>query len=271
MIWINGEIVESASVSVLDHGFTVGDGVFETIKTISGQPFALTRHLQRLKASAEGMSLPVPDESIVTKAVSQLLSSTPYEVGRLRITWTAGSGGAGSLRAADIRPTLVLSHDPASTWPAEAKVVTARWPRNENSPLMQLKTISYAENVLALAEAHQQDAEEAIFFNVAGNLSEGTGSNVLVRIMDKWVTPPLSAGVLAGVTRALAMQWLAVEEADVSRQEFLDADEMVLASSTRDLQAVGSVNGRKIQGLQSSQVSALIKDFAFNAAREINP
>lgn len=271
MIWMNGQILDSASISVRDHGFTVGDGVFETLKTINGQPFALTRHLERLRASAAGMALPLPDAGLVTQAISELMKSATYDIGRLRITWTSGSGGAGSLRASNMSPTLVLTHDQASTWPSEAKVATVAWPRNERSPLMQLKTISYAENVLALAQAHQVGAEEAIFFNLAGNLSEGTGSNVLVRHMGTWITPPLSAGVLAGVTRALAIQWLGVEEADLSREEFLNSTEVILSSSTRDLQAVGSVDGKPIAGLRSAEVSKLIEQFARLATQEINP
>lgn len=267
MIWSNGRISQEAHVPVSDHGLTVGDGVFETIKTIDGQPFALTRHLQRLTNSAVGMRLPTPNDALIRNAVNELLNESSYPVGRLRITWTSGSGGAGSQRSKPIVPTLIITHDPASAWPANARVVTMDWPRNEQSPLVQLKTISYAENVLALDIAHASGGEEAIFFNHAGHLAEGTGSNVLLRSDDIWVTPPLVSGILAGVTRALAVEWCGVVERIVTRDEFLRCDEIVLTSTTRDLQAVGWVNGRAISGTKSDAIQQLITDFQANLIR----
>lgn len=271
MIWINGSLANEASVSVLDHGFTVGDGVFETIKSLDGQAFALTRHLDRLEASARGMAMPIPDRTLVTRAVNEVLEASKAPVGRLRITWTTGSGGAGSQRAASITPTLVVTHNVAGAWPENAKVATVSWPRNNRSPLVHLKTISYAENVLALEQAHQVGAEEAIFFNLDDNLSEGTGSNVIVRIDGRWVTPPLQDGALAGVTRALAIKWCGVTERSISRREFLQAQEILLSSTTRDLQAVGCVNGDGIAGTSSQEVRTLIDRFAECASQEIDP
>lgn len=271
MMWIDGKLVPQASVSVLDHGFTVGDGVFETIKTISGRPFALTRHLSRLTDSAQGLHLPAPDLRQVRAAIEEVLAVQPFDVGRLRVTWSAGSGGAGSARSQDPSPVLVLTHHEAAAWPENAKVWTAPWPRSEKSPLAQLKTISYAENVLALAMAHEHGADEAIFFNYADQLAEGTGSNIILRIDEHWVTPTIDSGVLAGVTRALAIKWCGVRERSVSRAEFLSADEVVLASSTRDLQAVNMINGRAIAGTSSENVRALISTFHTHAEEEIDP
>lgn len=271
MIWSNGELVETASVSALDHGFTVGDGVFETVKTLHGHAFALTRHLQRLRMSAAGMNLPEPEETLVRSAVDRLLAVEPFAVGRMRITWTAGVGGAGSQRATQIRPTLIITHNEGSTWPENAKVMTMAWPRNERSPLVHLKTTSYAENVLALDIAHRAGADEAIFFNHAGNLAEGTGSNVIARIGGIWKTPPIESGILAGVTRALAIEWLGIVESDISREEFMAADEVLLASTTRDLQAVNWMDGRDISGTRSSALKQLIANFAEHAAQRIDP
>lgn len=271
MIWINGEISVTGAISAFDHGFTVGDGVFETIKTIDGQSFALTRHLDRLDASAQGMLLPVPPRATVIAAVKEVIAASPARIGRMRITWSAGSGGAGSSRAADLKPTLVISHHEASTWPENAKVATVDWPRNNRSPLVHLKTISYAENVLALEQVHRKGAEEALFFNLDGNLSEGTGSNVIVRIGSDWVTPPLSDGALAGVTRALAIKWCGVKEAGISRDQFENATEVLLSSTTRDLQAVGQVDGRSLLGTGSPEVRRMIDRFRECASLEIDP
>lgn len=270
-MWINGSFVEQAQISVLDHGLTVGDGVFETIKTINGEPFALTRHLDRLRTSAQGMLLPLPDEHVVTHGINQVLGRESFPIGRLRVTWTAGAGGAGSKRAEVMAPTLIITHHEAKPWPESAKVAIVKWPRSDRSPLVHLKTISYAENVLALAQAQADGADEAIFFNYSDHLCEGTGSNVIVRVRDQWLTPALECGALAGITRALAIKWCGVEEAFITREEFVRADEVVLASSTRDLQPVSMVDGRPLTGWKSAATNALVARFSEMAKLDLNP
>lgn len=271
MMWVNGQLLADAMVSAEDHGFTVGDGVFETVKTINGRPFALTRHLQRLRDSADGMQMPLPNFESVRDGVSQLLDANPFEVGRLRITWTTGSGGAGSQRASEIVPTLIISHHEASPWPVSAKVATVAWPRSERSPLVHLKTTSYAENVLALSVARSRGADEALFFNYADQLCEGTGSNVIVRIAEKWVTPALDCGVLPGVTRALAMSWCGVVEGVISREEFESAEEILLSSTTRNLQPVSVIDGRELSGWKSNAMRELVEAFDRMASEVIDP
>ncbi|MDX3070381.1 aminotransferase class IV, partial [Streptomyces sp. ND04-05B] len=107
-IWLDGGLqdIDSARVSVLDHGLTVGDGVFETAKTVAGRPFALTRHLDRLARSARGLGLPEPDLDEVRRACSAVVEANPVALGRLRITYTGGVSPLGSDRG-DHGPTLV--------------------------------------------------------------------------------------------------------------------------------------------------------------------
>jgi branched-chain amino acid aminotransferase len=124
--------------------------------------------------------------------------------------------------------------------------VVAPWPRNERGALTGVKSVSYGENVVALAHAHDHGAGEALFANLAGNLCEGTGTNVFVGIGGRLVTPPLSAGCLAGVTRELVMELVDVIEDDLPVAAFLQADEAFLTSSTRDVQAVRAVDGRPL-------------------------
>lgn len=155
--WCNGALVdpEAPAVSVLDHGFTVGDGVFEAIKVVNNQPFALTRHLNRLARSAQGMGLPKPDEGQVRRAVEQVLEVQHIGWGRIRITFTAGISPLGSNRA-NAAPTLVAVATEAEPYPAVSKVVTVPWPRNELGALAGLKSTSYGENVVALAYAAER-------------------------------------------------------------------------------------------------------------------
>jgi len=244
-IWLNGRLLsgDEPAITADDHGLLVGDGVFETAKVVDGVPFALTRHLARLRRSAAGLglTLSVTDEELRAGVVAVIEANEPY-VGRLRMTVTGGPGPLGSTRGAD-GPTVVLATGPAGTWPATAEVVVVPWPRNERSAVAGLKTTSYAENVVALAFATERGAGEAIFANLAGNLCEGTGSNVFVGVGGRLVTPPLSSGCLAGITRELLLEETDAVEADVTMDEFRGAEEAFLTSSTRDVQPISSIDG----------------------------
>ncbi len=245
--WCNGSLIdpEAPAVSVLDHGFTVGDGVFEAIKVVDNEPFALTRHLTRLARSARGLGLPEPDDSEIRAAIVEVLGREPIGWGRIRITFTAGISPLGSNRATTA-PTLVVVATEALPYPPATKIVTVPWPRNERGALAGLKTTAYAENVVALTYAAERGGSEAIFANLAGNLCEGTGTNVFCVIDGQLLTPPLSCGCLAGITRELLVEWCDVEERDITMAEFAQADEVFLASTTRDVQGVSHVDDREL-------------------------
>ncbi|MET7304854.1 aminodeoxychorismate lyase [Embleya sp. NPDC005575] len=243
-IWLNDRLVddEQAMVRVDDHGLTVGDGVFETMKATGGQAFATTRHLDRLARSARGLGLPAPDPELIRHACAEVLAANPLPgMGRLRITYTAGSSPLGSERG-DAAPTLVVALGAAKTRGESTAVVTVPWTRNEHAPTTGLKTTSYADNVVMLGYAAERSASEALFANTAGNLCEGTGSNVFAVLDGRVVTPPLSAGCLAGVTRALVLEWVGAEQIDIPLATLADADEVFLTSSLRDIQAVHRID-----------------------------
>lgn len=210
VVWVDGSFhdPEQPAISAIDHGLTVGDGVFETCQVIDGQAFALTRHLRRLVRSATGLGLAAPDLDLIRAGVAEVLARRP-DLGRLRITVTAGAGPLGSTRSPG-RQTVVVVAGPVAG-PHPIRTVRVPWVRNERSPLTGLKTTSYADNVVALAAATAVGADEAWLANSRGELCEGTGSNVFVEIDDELVTPPLSAGCLAGITRELVLQWAAEE------------------------------------------------------------
>lgn len=253
LVWLDGQVMTSAdddaTVSVLDHGFTVGDGVFETLKVVDGTPFALQRHLDRLRFSAEALGIGAPADSIVRSACDELLAAWITGDGgdaRLRITVTSGVGPPGSGRGSH-QPALVLMVVPLGITEATTTVVTVPWRRNEMGATAGIKTTSYADNVMALAVARQAGATEALMANVAGNLCEGTGSNVFVVINDELLTPPLSSGCLAGVTRALVLEsGCGAIERDVPFGALTEATEVFLTSTTRDVQAVVSIDGRRL-------------------------
>ena len=245
---MNGSLIEdptAPAVTVQDHGFTVGDGVFEAVKVVKGAPFALTRHLHRLARSAVGLGLPPLDDAAVRRGVAAVLEGQEVPLGRLRITYTGGVAPLGSGRG-DNPPTLVVVADTMARWSAAGQVVTVPWPRNERGAVAGLKTTSYAENVVALAYAHERGASEALFANLAGNLCEGTGSNIFYVVGGELRTPTLAAGCLAGISRALLLEWRGAREVDEPVAVLEQADEIFLVSTTRDVQPVSRCDGRDL-------------------------
>ncbi|MYX41503.1 4-amino-4-deoxychorismate lyase [Streptomyces sp. SID89] len=271
-IWLDGVLrdIESARVSVLDHGLTVGDGIFETVKAVDGKPFALTRHLDRLTRSARGLGLPDPDHDEVRRACAAVLDANPMPLGRLRITYTGGHGPLGSDRG-DQGPTLVVALGETSRRPDSTAVVTVPWTRNERGALTGLKTTSYAENVVALAHAHRHGASEALFGNTVGRLCEGTGSNVFVVLDGQIHTPPLASGCLAGITRALAVEWTGAKETDLPLDVLDRAEEVFLTSTLRDVQAVHRVDDRELPGAAGPVTAKAMRIFDERAGGDLDP
>ena len=251
-VWVNGERVDPAapSIAALDHGVTVGDGVFETCKVVDGAAFALLRHARRLDRSMAGLGLPAADHAIIDAGIKAVLTGEPIGYGRLRYSVTGGAGPLGSDR--DASPlTYIVTAAPQPPNPASAKLVVVPWTRNERGATAGLKTTSYAENVVALAFAQQRGAIEALFANTSGSLCECTGSNVFVVVDGQILTPDLASGALAGITRELVIQWcredgLSVREEPLPMSILGQAAEVFITSSTKDVMAVHAVDDQSV-------------------------
>jgi branched-chain amino acid aminotransferase len=251
VVWLDGRTDRDgrSRVHALDHGMTVGDGAFESLKVVRGRPFALTRHLRRLGHSLNILGLEVPADDVLRSAVAQTLEELgQIPLARLRITVTGGAGPLGSYRGRS-DPTLIVAAEAVSPWPERISVITVPWVRNERSALVGVKSTSYAENVVALKAAHDRGAHEALLANTRGELCEGTGSNVFVAVNGELLTPPLSSGCLGGITRELLLEWAAqkglpIRERTLPMSVLDTAPEVVLTSSTRDVQAVTEIDGR---------------------------
>jgi len=274
--WVGDALVDAdrAMVSVLDHGLTVGDGVFETITVRDGTPFALSLHLARLQRSLAGLGVEGPGEERVREAVGAVVthSGVATDFSRLRITVTSGAGPFGSDRG-DAAPTLVVTMTAADRWPATTTLATVPWTRNERSATAGLKTTSYAENVIALARARSLGASEAVLADTLGRLSECTGSNVFVVVDQEVLTPSLDTGCLAGVTRELVLRWGAeiteVRETHLPYDVLFAADEVFITSSTRDVHPVVQVDDQRIDpGPVTARLAAA---FAARAHSEVDP
>ena len=272
-VWLNGSLLEGddATVSVSDHGLTVGDGVFETLRTQDGVPFAMTRHLRRLHRSLAGLGLVLdrPDDEL-RDAMCRVAAAIDGPA-KVRLTVTGGPGPLGSGRSPGAL-TVYVAGDRLDPWPLTAAAVTVPWRRNEHSAVAGLKTTSYAENVVALGRAKDLGASEALLANTAGRLCEGTGSNVFVVHGGTVRTPPLRSGCLAGITRELLLERLdlGIVEEDLPLDALEEADEVFLSSSTRDVQGLHRVDDRTLDA-PGPHTTTIAEAFAALAAEDVDP
>jgi len=277
VVWINGALTgaDEACVSPFDHGLLVGDGVFETLRVYGGVPFAWRRHAERLAQSARGLGLTPPDDATLRAAAGAVLAANGLGEARLRITITGGPAPLGSERG-DHPPTVIVAASEARAWPESERVVTAPWPRNERGATAGLKTISYAENVRALAYAHEHGASEALFLNTLGDVCEATGSNVFAVVGGSVHTPPPEAGCLLGVTRALVLELC--DELGITTtvdrlvpERLAVADEVFLTSSTREVEAVSHIDGQAVPSAPGPTTARLAEAFTELVARDPDP
>ncbi|MFW7415240.1 aminotransferase class IV [Demequina sp. SO4-18] len=281
IVWSGGSLRASDEpiITATDHGLTVGDGVFETITIRDGRPFALTRHLARLRYSAARIGLAEPAEDAIRAGVEAVMEAGKGSLTRLRVTVTSGPGPMSSARG-DGAQTVVITGGQAAR-PRVCHAVRAPWHRNERSPLSGVKSTSYGENAVMAGYARERGADEALVANTHGNLCEGTATNVFVECDDEILTPPLASGCLPGITRGLALEWAAdaglpirvaapgeltmgVLDAAIDGRAFL-----AVTSSTRGVQHVASLDGRDLAaGPLLRRLSTL---FELNAERNPDP
>ena len=247
MIWFNGELISAndACVSPFDLGLTVGLGVFETMAAYDGKVFAYDLHHARLIKSAEVFALPVPERSVISAAIAEVIEANHYHQGRYRIRVTL-SGGANQLgggrQQGDVMVTARSADSASDSGSDLAKLAWVPFVINERAATAGVKSTSYADHVLAYRHALNAGADEALMLNSQGHLAEGSMSNVFV-VKDGVVqTPSLASGCLPGVTRQLVINLCAdldlpVEECQLGVQDIDNADEIFLTSSLREIQA----------------------------------
>jgi branched-chain amino acid aminotransferase len=274
-LWVNGAIVDDEALVIRgdDHGLVVGDGIFETCEVRDGHAFALNRHLRRLRESAAGLSLTY-DEDLVRDGVATVLG-TGIQRARLRITVTGGPSPYGSDRG-EAPPTVMIGTGSLKEWPDTDDVAVVPWTRNEWAATAGLKTTSYADNVVALRWVHERGAAEAMFTNTRGEVCEGTGSNVFYEHDGALVTPPLSSGCLAGITRELLLEWLRSEGIGVREdaqplERLRAAREAFLTSSTRRVQAIGAIDSSPYADAPGPLTLQAKEIFEKYAAQDLDP
>ena len=258
---VNGVVTagDRAVVSVFDHGFLYGDGVYETLRTYNRRPFLPDRHLARLRASAARLSLDVPpaNEELESRMRDTMREVHPHGEVTLRMIVTRGVGDLGYDPAVCRTPTVVIiarPHRESPDWVHRdgVRLVVASVVRNHPRSVDPLiKSNNLLNNVLAMQEAVRQGAYEAILLNHRGELAECSQSNLFVVRDGVVLTPPLDAGLLEGVTRNLLVEvgadiGIPVREAVLREADLPAVDELFITSTTREVVSVVRVGERPI-------------------------
>ncbi|WP_374649957.1 aminotransferase class IV [Dongia sp.] len=229
MIWLNGQLLpaDRARIDPRDRGFTLGDGLFETLCALDGHPLDLAAHLARLARGSTVLELPLPVEATeVATAISQVLEENGFSKGRatLRLTLSRGVGSRGLLMPLDPKPNLVITAGSFPQVPSHFDAATVPIRRNEGSPLSRIKSLNYLDNVLAQQQAQGAGAQEALMLNNRGRIAGFARGNLFALIGDTWVTPPLADGVLDGITRAKILKNAEKGGIDLSENSLERAD-----------------------------------------------
>jgi branched-chain amino acid aminotransferase len=278
---INGHIVpaEEARVSVLDNGFTFGDSVYETLRTYGGRPFALDRHLRRLRGSAARIAVSIPEaDAVLAARLDALLARAGNPESYIRMIVTRGVGDISYHFDRVQGPTIVFAVKPYEPLAARdheegvaVSVVSVR--RNHKDALdPAIKSCNLLNNILAVLEAQSRGAIEAIMLNAAGDVAEGASSNVFVVQGGLLSTPPLEAGILAGITREVILELLPTlslecREERLTLPAFLGADEAFLTSTLKEAAPIRSVDGKPLGAGRPGPVTRRIQA----AFREMAP
>lgn len=281
-VFLNNRIVpiSKASIETNDRGLLLGDGLFETMRTHSGEFIFYDLHLERLKSSLEilGISMDL-DERRMERSIRKLKEINGFgcrEEVCLRLTITRGAGGRGLLPQCDLQPTVIMSLSPCLPLDKKSfKVQIAKIRRNESSPLSRIKSLSCLDNVLIRKEAHREGKDEALVFNTQGKLVEASAFNVFLIKNNILFTPPVTDGALAGVTRKIILALskeagLSSLEKSIFCEELFSADEIFLTNSLAGIMPLSYIGDYEIpKNLLKMRVLKLQKVYAQYIERKV--
>nr|WP_269152421.1 aminotransferase class IV [Xanthobacter oligotrophicus] len=233
-------------MSPFDRGFTLGDGLFETLRVSDSAVLRLEAHLARLTAGAGVLGLPLPTLDLAA-ALAATAAANALTEGVLRLTLSRGTGPRGVLPPAEPTPTLVITAAPLPAPAPPARLVIAQGTRrNDRSPLAQVKSLNYLDNILARQEAARRGADDALLLNTRERVAETSIANVFAVIGGDLVTPPLSEGVLPGIMRAAVLTEGAGERP--LTPEDLGRAEEIFITSALGIRSVAALDGREVVG-----------------------
>jgi len=258
-IYLNGEYVssEKAVISVFDHGFLYGDGVFDSARAYDGRVFELDAHIDRLYDSAMAIALKIPiSKQEMNDVTLETLRRNDLKDAYVRQIVSRGPGPFGLNPEACKSPTVVVI---ATEWGAMygdlyengLRAVTVAVRRNSpDSVSPNIKSLNYLNNILAKLEANAKGGDEALMFDTNGNLSEGSGDNVFVIKNNELLTPP-TLNNLRGITRAIVLKLadglgIPYRECNLSFFDLYTADEVFVTGTAAEVAPITVIDGREV-------------------------
>lgn len=281
-VYINGELVpqDQAKVSVFDHGLLYGDGVFEGLRSYGGKVFRLEEHIDRLYESAKAIWLEIPmTREAMADAVRETVAANEISDGYIRQIITRGSGTLGLDPRTCSNPQIIIIADSIALYPEEyytngLEIITTSVIRNHPAALSpRIKSLNYLNNILAKIEGIQAGCIEAMMLNHKGEVAECTGDNIFLVRNHQLYTPPLDAGILAGVTRDVVMELAAKEgiptnEVPLTKHDVYIADEVFLTGTAAEVIPVVKVDSRTIGDGKPGAITCDLKERFGKYARE---
>lgn len=282
-VYINGKFYEKedAKVSVFDHGFLYGDGIFEGIRLYSGNVFRLNLHIDRLFKSAKAIMLDLPwSKQEVIDAVCESCRVNNLTDGYIRLVVSRGAGALGLSPKSCSNPQLIIIADQIQLYSPDLyekglKAITVPTRRNSSAALPPMvKSLNYLNNILAKIEAQNLGYNECLLLNQEGYVAECSGDNVFIVVDGVLITPPVSSGSLGGMTRRAVIDvanklGVKFEEKPLTRYDVWTADECFLTGTAAKLIPLVELDGRKIgEGLVGDTTKKLLQGFNDIVAKE---
>jgi branched-chain amino acid aminotransferase len=248
-LWLNGRLMsaERARLDPSDRGFTLGDGLFETIRHENGRAVRLDRHLARLRKAAAFLEIPLGwSDREIEAGLEAVFAAAHCQAAVIRITLSRGPAARGLLPPEPPAPTLAIAAAPLGPAAPPARIVIATVTcRNERSPLSRIKTLNYLDNILARREARGRGADDAILLNTRGQVAESSVANVFILTDGLLKTPPLEDGALPGIARGVLIERCGAIESTLWPTDLLRARAVFLSNSL-GLRLVTSIDGTMI-------------------------
>lgn len=231
LAWLDSRLLSYEEAGLDSAGWSSGSGTFETIKTVSGSPWALSRHMRRALNTARRNDLPFPNEELIRRAVTETIAANKFAIGRLRILF----GDSGS---------LLVTHQEYFELANNAHL-GVRHHEHAGSGVVE-KRYPYTQNLELLSQAQSAGFDDFLLINKRGHVSETAIANLVLNVDNQWVTPPLSDGVLPGVMRALLIEknGLLVRQIDAGQVPKIESGFVV--SSLKIAQPISEINGQKL-------------------------
>lgn len=264
-VHLNGVLMaaEDARIDPTDRGFTLGDGLYETIAVRGGRVRRLAAHMNRLQAGAKILGLPLPASfEALAARMNETLEANGMTDGTLRLTVTRGPAPRGLPPPPEPAPTVLITAHANGLPPETVAAIIAAGPRrNEKSPLSRCKHLGDLDALTARMEAEGQGAGEALLLNTADRLAEASTANLFAVVDGGLVTPPVDDGALPGVMRAAVMEGLGAEERSLGPNDLMGATEAFLTNSL-GVRALVSVDGQSIADGEPGPVTAQARRLA---------